>query len=281
MRIFLLFMVLISGANLAFAETVQLKTGIILEGEIIEKTDEFLILNTEKSGKYKLRLDQIDDAGTAEGATLAMDSGDEFEKNFHLGMTHFSNNDYKKASQYLEKALLLKPDNADVLMNLTALKFMTGNGEAAIKYLKRILEVNPNDFNANMALGSYLFQNHQNQEALPYFEKCFKIDPMAETSYFLLADVYTSLGETTKALEYLKNGLNVKPNSANIYMHLAALYKNALKDPRGALPYAKKSIELKESPEAYYLLGEIYLELNQSEDATAALQKSKEITKTP
>lgn len=277
MRIILFLMVLTTGVNLAFAKTVTLKTGVILEGEIIEKTDNFIILRTEKGGKYKLRFDQIENAETIDVVASSVDLENDFEKNFQFGVTHFSKNEFKEAIQYFEKAQLLEPDNSDVLMNLSTLNFMMGNNETAVKQLKKMLEINPDDFNANLALGSHFFKNQQNQAALPYLEKCLKIDPMADASYYLLAGVYIHLADNTKALAYLQNGLKVKPNSSELYRHLAAFYKNSLKDPRRALPFAKRAVELKENSEAYYLLGEIYLELDQTNDATAALQKAKEI----
>ncbi|MBF0490759.1 MAG: hypothetical protein HQL15_09145 [Candidatus Omnitrophica bacterium] len=65
MRIFLTILFLFLFCNLAIAETIKLKTGVAVQGNIVELTDDHVVLDKGKNNFFRYRFDQIDDESLA------------------------------------------------------------------------------------------------------------------------------------------------------------------------------------------------------------------------
>ncbi len=70
MRNSLIILFLIVSCNLAYAETLKLKSGLSLQGEIVELTDDHVTIDKGKNNLYRLNFDQLDEESLAVLKTL-------------------------------------------------------------------------------------------------------------------------------------------------------------------------------------------------------------------
>lgn len=86
-------------------------------------------------------------------------------------------NDLQNSKLYLEKALEVAPDNADVMQKLGVVYAMGGNPAAAIDMFKRALEKNPSNAHILMNIGIAYRNMGDEANALQYLNKAFELDP--------------------------------------------------------------------------------------------------------
>ena len=113
-------------------------------------------------------------------------------------------------------------------------------------------------------------------EAVKYFEKCLELQPDFPEAQNYLGYMWAEQGENLdRARELIEKALRAEPKSAAYLDSMAwVLYK--LEQPKPALEYILKSVELSEGPDAtlYDHLGDIYAALNEPDQARAAWLKS-------
>jgi len=112
--------------------------------------------------------------------------GDESEKNKEFG---------NKASEYLQKALELSPDNKDIIQSLGDINDKMRNFELAEKYYLQIQKFTPND----------------------------------PASYYNLAGFYNNNGKYDKAIEMYENRIALNPSDPEGYLYLAGFYQDKRK----------------------------------------------------
>ncbi len=107
-----------------------------------------------------------------------------------LAKKAISSNDFKKAKEYLIKALSLNPSSFEALFNL-----------AAISFLER-----------------------EYKEAIKLFEKALRLKPSSSEVYYNIALIYQEINEFKKAEKYYKQALKLNPNDVNILYNLSFIY---------------------------------------------------------
>jgi tetratricopeptide (TPR) repeat protein len=120
-------------------------------------------------------------------------------------------------------------------------------------------------------------------EAAKYFERSIQIAPNFAESLNYLGYMWAEHGTNlVRAKELIEKAVKAEPKSAAYLDSLAwVLFK--LDQPKEALPYALKSVELCETPDAtvYDHLGDIYAALKQIEKAREAWRKALELEPNP
>ena len=142
-----------------------------------------------------------------------------------------------------------------------------GHFEEAIEEFKLTLQNQPKPLtNIRLRLAAEYMRLGQWTEAIENIEIALEQDPKSEMGRLLLGGIYTTLQMYDEAIHQYKSLLKYHPNHLDAHLYLAGLlseksqYKEAeeillktLKNPNNDKPYM-----------AYYYLGRLYLEQNQS-----------------
>src|SRR6185295_1492537 len=114
------------------------------------------------------------------------------------------------------------------------------------------------------------------EEAVKYFQKCLELQPDFPEAQNYLGYMWAEKGENLdRAKELIEKALKAEPKSAAYLDSMGwVLFKQ--NQPKSALEYILKAVELTEEPDAtlYDHLGDIYAALNESEKARDAWKKS-------
>ncbi len=117
------------------------------------------------------------------------------------------------------------------------------------------------------------------QKAQECFEKCLEIGYYEDGEAFArLANVYLKLGNADKAIETLEDGFMNYPESQYILSSLINLYMVSDKDPEKLFGYiAQAKANEPDNASLYYVEGEIYKNLGDTEKALACYNEASEI----
>jgi tetratricopeptide (TPR) repeat protein len=124
--------------------------------------------------------------------------------------------------------------------------------------------------------GAAYERNGDHAQAEKYFEKCIEMAPDFAEALNYLGYMWAEQGTNLiRARELIEKALEVEPDSAAYLDSMGwVLYK--LEQPREALEYILKAVELSEEPDAtlYDHLGDIYETLHRTDEAQEAWRKS-------
>ncbi|MGZ7080311.1 MAG: tetratricopeptide repeat protein, partial [Thermoanaerobaculia bacterium] len=141
----------------------------------------------------------------------------------NLGTCHYFLGQYANASDYLEQAAALKPQNYIVWANLgDARRWTPGNetkaGEAfenAVRTGKHALTVNPNDALAHAIVGSSLAKLGRHDEAKREIDAALQIDPTNSDALYHAAVSAHLRGDDPSALGWLNRAVRAGYGATN------------------------------------------------------------------
>jgi tetratricopeptide (TPR) repeat protein len=107
--------------------------------------------------------------------------GDDSEKNKEFGA---------KATDYLQKALELNPDNKDIIQALGDINEKTGNFESAEKYYLQVQKFTPNDPVSYYNLAGFYNNNGKYDKAIEMYEQRIALNPSDPEGYLYLTGFY-------------------------------------------------------------------------------------------
>jgi tetratricopeptide (TPR) repeat protein len=122
---------------------------------------------------------------------------------------------YDQAIQALEKALRIKPDDADSMFQLADLYYNKGNLGLSEDLFRKILKNSTSSTvseNAYINLGIILDDMERYSEALQYFEEALKLNNKNDNAYYNLGIALKNSGQPMKALEAWRRASSI--NSA-------------------------------------------------------------------
>ncbi|HMW07776.1 MAG TPA: tetratricopeptide repeat protein [Leptospiraceae bacterium] len=115
----------------------------------------------------------------------------------------------------LEKAMRLRPDDIDTLVQLADLYYNRGNLSQAEETFRKVIRITHGDSNTESArvnLGIILDDMERYGEAIFEFEKAIELNPKNENAYYNLGIAYKHAGQPTKALESWRKAYAINPN---------------------------------------------------------------------
>lgn len=144
-------LILLLWASLASAETIKTKSGKIIEGDVIEKTDEYIKVQTNDQ-LWKIPVNQLDKRTKNSLGGLAVDRLKSREDS--LVDKRASNNTLRKETiQEYRAKVAANPEDCEANMGLGTLLFQDSQALEATQYLKKAVLCKPNSLGANLALG--------------------------------------------------------------------------------------------------------------------------------
>jgi tetratricopeptide (TPR) repeat protein len=155
------------------------------------------------------------------------------ESYFFLGVAyHFSGNQ-DKATENLEKAVKLTPNNYDFQRCLGMTYIRSGKLVKALKHIKKAIELESNRPEVYIHLGYIQSQLFRWQLAIEAYETAIDLNKKEPIAYLLLSKVYAEVGLISeekreefyrKAIENLKKYLKSDPSHITGLNNLAYLY---------------------------------------------------------
>lgn len=197
---------------------------------------------------------------------------------FEIAFVLYENKEYNESLEYIEKALLLEPNNPNFLaFNGKTLK-KTNKLDEAIYAYKRAIELNFEHAQIYYNLGRIYYDKSLLDEAIVAFEKSIELDPEDGFTYYSLSLAYMDKGEVNKAIASYKKIIKLNPEDDNAYYNLGVVFMG-IDELDEAITYFLKAIELNpENGLSYNNLGLVYKDKGKLEDAIIAFQKAIQLS---
>lgn len=246
-----------------FAANITLKSGKKIEGKILEKTNQYIKIDSAGTPiYYELKyIDKIEEekeiAALPEEVPALGDVNAYFKQGLKLG----AEEKFGAAEEALKRGLAMDSahyNSQEVLRILSDLKSGTISKEYAVYLFK----------------GSDYLMNAQYQPAIAEFNQALKLKPDDSDLNYYLGVCHYFLEEYAQAISCLEKALAIKP-SDEIYYYLGAC-NYSLGQYQEALAYLKKVLEARpEDAEVYALIGTSQYLLSQFQNARENLNKAK------
>ncbi|MBF0611320.1 MAG: tetratricopeptide repeat protein [Magnetococcales bacterium] len=138
----------------------------------------------------------------------------------NLGYIAWLSEKCEKALFLCNRALTLKPDYPQALLNKAGLLQQLGRLEEAVKAYQAFLVVEPGNYLAMNNLGSLLVQINRNSEAEFWFRKSFRIKPDFVNGVSNLGCLLHLQGRNQEALEILQHAMSLDDTHSRMHSHL-------------------------------------------------------------
>jgi tetratricopeptide (TPR) repeat protein len=132
-----------------------------------------------------------------------------------------------EAIMHVNKALALKPDNAEVHNNLGLALAKLGRVDEAIDRYRMALEIQPDYAEAHNNLGLLLAGRGQLEEAIAHYRQALKIDPNLAGAHYNLAEALMATKQTDEAAAHLKEALALRSDYPKANNSLGVLLAEA------------------------------------------------------
>jgi tetratricopeptide (TPR) repeat protein len=165
-----------------------------------------------------------------------------FEGAYLAGRVFSLMDDSLNAQKYLEKVVKAKPDTLEAQALLASVYTKQRNYSAAVTAYQKIVDLDPNRASAQLGLGDVYFRMQRWADAAAALEKAVALEASNSQAFFQLGTAYEELRDFAKAADAYERFLKLKPE--NVWT-------------------------------GYLRLGTCRMELQQHEQAVAALQEAQ------
>ena len=293
--LFLLIFCLIS--PFTYPETITLKSGKVIEGEITGFTDTYIRVDLDGTPLfYYLKvIESIEGQQPqdfleakevpAPADSLYFDKGLDFVLKAKFDEAEVA---FKKS---LESNLLTDPTNAALKIlqdqkkglidkEYTVLLFrgiharINGEDEKAVGFYKRAIAVNPLYPEAYVNLGNLHALLGQFEEAIAAYEKFIALVPDDADVFYNLGVSYLGAGKTEGATKYFERAIELNPKDVEVYNRLGVMYAH-LGDFEKTVEYFTKSLQLNpKDADICFNLGIAYVGMEESKNAIDYFKKA-------
>jgi adenylate cyclase len=187
------------------------------------------IYNNSWSKDRQAALKRADELATR-AVQLAPESG---YANYILSMTAGFSRDYERAKAAIDKALVLRPNDAAATESRGIFLIFTGEPAKGIEDIERAMRLDPDSRRLALHfLGLAHLLLHNYETAAAHFRERIRLLPETDLSRAMLSATLGQLGETDKAREVWDELMKINPDYS-FDMHLMRL---PFRDPADAAP---------------------------------------------
>ena len=160
-------------------------------------------------------------------------------------------------------------------------RLYAGDPDSAIQELQKSVKQRPGFVPAHEALAQAYLDKHDYDSAAAELKRGLTFDPRNENLYYDLGRVYMSAKQPAKAEDAFRQLLKINPNSADGHAGLGSVL--AYRQNTGeALAEFKRAADIDSLyPGVYFKIGILEAQLNQVDDAIAALLKQRQVLDAP
>ncbi|GGE38684.1 tetratricopeptide repeat protein [Pedobacter psychrotolerans] len=140
----------------------------------------------------------------------------------NYGLAKMAQGDYKTASVYFERALVMLPTYANIYINMGILKAATGHDDQSSFYFKKGIEYGQNYPDTHFYYAKYLYQKKVYDTAQAELLKVLALSPSHLEARFLLMDTYQKTSQWDKLEKLAIESLKYSPQNQIISRYLEA-----------------------------------------------------------
>jgi tetratricopeptide (TPR) repeat protein len=182
------------------------------------------------------------------------------------------NREWRSDRALVISSLATQPDSAHMHAQLGLFEWGDGDHAAAEQEWQQALQYNPDFAEALANMGFARYEEKRYDEAIVYLQRAITLKPHFAAPHVQLAEVYAAQGKDDLAEAEFLTGLEIHPTNTEALNQLGEFYLK-----RGRLNEAavqlRKSVEIYSDPAPWSKLGEIYDQLQQTENAREAWQQ--------
>ncbi len=196
---------------------------------------------------------------------------DELQSHYLLALIYSTQKNYDLAADEYEVILqsLLKsePENVEIYGYLGQLYYSQKEYDKAIEQFERVLTLEPKNAEVMYLLGSLYLEIDQKEKAIALFLESITIDPEHHGSLNSLGYLYAQEGmNLDEALQMVQRAITLDPENG-AYLDSLGWIQFKKGEYKEALETLKKADTLLQDPIIYEHMGDVYFELNQTENA--------------
>jgi len=132
--------------------------------------------------------------------------------------------DPKKAIEYLNNAIKLKPDYVEAYNNRGLAYFNLGQYQRAIKDYNKALRLKPDFTKAYYNRGSAYRHLGKHQRAIEDYDNALRLKPDFADAYYNRGAAYDDFGQYQRAIEDYNEALRLKPDYVEAYNNRGVTY---------------------------------------------------------
>ncbi len=197
-------------------------------------------------GKVMIDLENYSKAREYNDSALVINPGDKKALNNWIYSTQMSvkNKDYNEAILSYTQLSQLQPTNTDYIIDIADVYENKNQIDSAISVLNRLLTKNPNNVAALNKIGE-IYGKHLNDinRSIEFLLKAYSISPSDASLLQNIGVAYGILKKFDKSIEFFKKALAVSPDNSSMYMNLASTYKG-MGDDKKAAEYSARAADL-------------------------------------
>lgn len=194
-----------------------------------------------------------------------------------LGILYLQQENLDRASEYIQKTLLVNPVHLTAYNYLGTIQKQQGEYEKAIESYKRAIELNPAYVSAHSNLASLYHLQGRLDSALESYKEALSQKPDYFEAYINMGAVLQEQGRCSEAIECYRKAIQLKPDQPVAYSNMAV----ALKDKQlfdKAEECCRRALELKpDYAEAHINLGLVLQEQGKREKAIESYANALQI----
>lgn len=257
-------------------------------GEATPLFDEGLLLDPDN---VQMRLDYVQAAIAARdlrnAKQLAQDAVDRFPRNaaahLALGRVLLLNKENQQAKKQMQAAVALDPNYADGLA-LARVDLTLKEESQAETIFDEMLKGFGNTAQLHMDIGLQYAETDYSEQAAEEFKKAIaENDSLPGAHYSLGAAYLQNMGEMnfSEAAAEFRKELEISPNDVLSHSQLGYIAMKQHDFPEAETQLLRASTLAPQDPDIDLMLGQLYIEMNQTTKAEAALSRSIELTRDP
>ena len=150
---------------------------------------------------------------------ISCDEKDELEK----ANQFYNSGDYKKAIQFYNKHLEMKPSHEIAIYNRGRAYEELGQYDKAVKDFLNVIDINPRNIGAYLSYGKHFYRQKDYENAAYQFEKAYKLNTNSSQAATLLARAFHKSGKIDEAMEYYDIAINNDRENAEAFLYRGAL----------------------------------------------------------
>ena len=199
---------------------------------------------------------------------------DFIDGHLHLAQAHLINKEKELAVDVLNNGLAENPEAGKLRKALARIYAADKDFDRAEKELRSVVEQNPKDLRASGDLADFLFMRGKADDAMSIYDRMVMEQPRVPAGYLKLAAMQRARKNNEAALEVMERGYAAIPQSPQVLTGLVKSYIVAGKQEK-AVELIKDRLKSNDQDLlAHNLLGEIYVNRKQYDDAAREFEKA-------
>ena len=178
------------------------------------------------------------------------------------------------AIEAYNKAVAIKPNNAEAYYNIGNVFKSQGKLEEAIEAYNKAVGIKPDDAEAYLNMGVALREQGKLEKAIEAYNKVLALKPDYADAYYNMGNALEEQGKLEEAIEAYNKALTLKPDYTEAYSNMGVALKDQGKLEEAIEAYNKALAIKPDDAEAYLNMGVALREQGKLEKGYRGLQKS-------